>query len=256
MKINVAEVAHSRIHALRFFENYSLRERSNLAGKVIADLSAGTGYVAHLFEEAGATVKIFDLVPQQNRFARAVCQPIDLQELFPIESASIDMAICAETMEHLPNQFFFFREVARILKPGGSLLLTTPNTSSLRSRLAQFALESEHYGHAAPNEFDAYVAWGNGHYFGKLFISGLLRLRTMAAINGLQLERSYPSAVSSTSVFLLFVYPLLWMIHYRVLRKQIRESPAHRAGLKKIFKINLSLRTLLNKHLLLEFRKI
>lgn len=226
-----------------------------LKGKTVVDLSAGTGYIAHLFEVAGSDVQVFDLVPEQNAYAQAACRFIDLQKEFPIASASADVAVCAETIEHLPNQFFFFQEVARILKPGGLLLLTTPNTSSLRSRLAQFAMESEHYGHAAPNEFDAFVEWGTGKYFSKLFLSGLLRLRTLAAINQLELVHSYRSATSSTSGFLLIFYPLLWILNYRVLRRQVRESPAHAMTLKKIFRINLSLRTLLNKHLLLEFRR-
>jgi SAM-dependent methyltransferase len=234
---------------------HSQQQRSQLSGKTVVDLSAGTGYIANLFEQAGSHVHLFDLVPEQNRFAENRCQFIDLQKEFPIASATVDLAICAETMEHLPNQFFFFQEVARILKPGGRLLLTTPNTSSLRSRLAQFAMESEHYGHAAPNELDAYVEWGGGKYFSKMFLSGLLRLRTLAAINQLRLTQSYAAPVSSTSVLLLVCYPLLWLLNARVLRKQIRQEPEHTATFEQIFKYNLALRTLLNKHLLLEFQK-
>lgn len=255
MSSTTQHVAHSRVSALRFFENYCARERTFLKGKVVVDLSAGTGYIAHLFEQAGADVQLFDLVPEQNTYAQGRCLPIDLQKNFPLANGTADLAVCAETMEHLPNQFFFFQEAARILKPGGTLLITTPNTSSLRSRLAQFAMESEHYGHAAPNELDAFVEWGGGKYFGKLFLSGLLRLRTLAAINGLHLLQSHRSAASSTSVLLLVVYPLVWFLNVRVLRKQIRHEPHHANTFKQIFRYNLSLRTLLNKHLLLEFRK-
>jgi SAM-dependent methyltransferase len=255
MSAETEPIAHSRANALQFFERYTTVERERLAGKTVVDLSAGTGYIAHLFENAGSHVQVFDLVPEQNRYAHTRCQFIDLQKEFPISTGSVDVAVCAETLEHLPNQFFFFQEVARILKPGGTLLLTTPNTSSLRSRLAQFAMESEHYGHAAPNELDAYVEWGGGRYFGKLFLSGLLRIRTLAAINKLQLVHSHPAPASSTSVLLLVTYPLLWILNYRVLQKQVRHEPTHAGSFKQIFRYNLSLRTLLNKHLLLEFRK-
>lgn len=250
-----SSVAHSRDNAIRFFESYCRQHADSLPGKHVVDLSAGTGYVAHEFEKVGCDVRLFDLVPEQNIFATVACKFIDLQQPFPIESKSVDLAICGETMEHLPDQHFFFREAARILKPGGVLLVTTPNTSSLRSRLAQFAMESEHYGHAAPNELDAFVTWGNGRYFGKLFLSGILRLRTLAAINGLVLRYSHPSRFSSTSVLLLVVYPVLWWLNYRVLQKQLRSEPQHADTFKQIFRVNLSLRTLVNKHLLLEFQK-
>jgi 2-polyprenyl-3-methyl-5-hydroxy-6-metoxy-1,4-benzoquinol methylase len=96
--------------------------------------------------------------------------------------------ICSETIEHLPNQFFLFQETYKILKPGGIFIVTTPNTSSMRSRFSQFLMESEHYTEPAPNEINAYTPWGGGGYFGKLFLSGVLRLRTLAAINGLTLK--------------------------------------------------------------------
>lgn len=248
-------IEHSRDSAIRFFHAYCHRQANRLPGRVVMDLSAGTGYIAHLFEQAGCLVQLFDLVPEQNRFARGTCRSIDLQKTFPIETASADVAVCAETIEHLPNQLFFFQEVARILKPGGLLLLTTPNTSSLRSRFAQFAMESEHYGRPAPNELDAFVPWGNGRYLGKLFLSGILRLRTLAAISGLTLRSSHPSATSTTSALLLVLYPLLWWINYRALRKQVNQDPQHAATFQAVFRLNLSLRTLLNKHLLLEFER-
>jgi SAM-dependent methyltransferase len=248
-------IAHSRDNAIRFFEWFCKHHAGRLQGKVAIDLSAGTGYIAHLFEQAGSTVRLFDLIPAQNRFARGACAFIDLQQPFPIETHAADVAICAETIEHLPNQLFFFQEAARIIKPGGLLLLTTPNTSSLRSRLAQFAMESEHYGQPAPNELDAFVDWGDGRYLGKIFLSGILRLRTLAAIGGLTLQRSYRSSFSSTSVFLLFLYPLLWWLNYRALRKQMKRKPESRATYLAVFRINLALKTLLNKHLLLEFTK-
>jgi len=256
MASEIPLVAHSRDSALRFFERYCSAHAVPLRGKIVADLSAGSGYIASLFERAGSVVQLFDLVPEQNTHATQPCRFIDLQQPFPIATASVDVAVCAETIEHLPNQFFFFQEVARILKPGGLLLLTTPNTSSLRSRLAQFALESEHYGQAAPNELNAYVSWGPGRYFGKLFLSGILRLRTLAAINGLALQASHPSRSSTTSVLLLVLYPLLAWLHHRVARRQMRAQPEHKAVFQTVLRINLSLRTLLNKHLLLEFKRM
>lgn len=45
---------------------------------------------------------------------------------FPFENASFDSVICNEVLEHVFNPRQFVGEVQRVLKPGGSLLLTVP----------------------------------------------------------------------------------------------------------------------------------
>jgi SAM-dependent methyltransferase len=40
---------------------------------------------------------------------------------------AFDIAICLETVEHILDDFKLMRDIARCLKPGGRLLLTTPN---------------------------------------------------------------------------------------------------------------------------------
>jgi 2-polyprenyl-3-methyl-5-hydroxy-6-metoxy-1,4-benzoquinol methylase len=60
------EVLHSRENAVRFFLNYIAKDPKLISGKKIYDLSAGTGYIANKFYEAGALVKSYDLFPEQN----------------------------------------------------------------------------------------------------------------------------------------------------------------------------------------------
>ena len=252
------EVPHSRDNAVLFFQNY-VAQNNILKGKEVYDLSAGSGYIAHLFEEVGANVKPFDLFPEQNTFATSTCLKIDLQNKLSLHDSVADIVILGETIEHLPNQFFFFQEAARIMKRGGIFILTTPNSSSLRSRLAQFLMESEHYSNAAPNELDAYTRWdetkGEQGYFSKLFISGILRLRTLAAVNGLIIKTIHPSSRSSTSILLLIFYPLIYFFSRKNFKKQIKKDSQNKSVYKEIFSINTSMKVLLGKHLMIEFVK-
>jgi SAM-dependent methyltransferase len=169
----------------------------------------------------------------------------------------MDMVLCCETIEHLPNQYFLFQETSRIIKPGGIFILTTPNSSSLRSRFSQFMMESEHYSAPAPNELNAFTRWDGSTegYFSKLFISGVLRLRTLAAINQLVLRKIHPTKRSSTAVLLLFWYPVLYYFNRRAMKKQIKQDPVNENTYRTLFELNTSMDVLLGKHLIMEFEK-
>jgi hypothetical protein len=118
-------------------------------------------------------------------------------------------------------------------------------------------MESEHYGAPAPNELNAFTTWegSTDGYFSKLFISGVLRLRTLAVLNQLALKKVHPTTRSSTSVFLLFWYPVLYYVNWQAMKKQIKQDPGHAHTYRSIFKLNTSMDVLLGKHLIMEFEK-
>jgi len=65
--------------------------------------------------------------------------PIDIVDLdsesLPYPDSSFDLVTCVETIEHLENFRALLREIHRMLKPGGVVIITTPNILNLRSRL-------------------------------------------------------------------------------------------------------------------------
>ncbi len=50
--------------------------------------------------------------------------------LWPIESQSVNLIICDNVIEHLPDPGRFFDEATRVLAPGGYLCIRTPNRLS------------------------------------------------------------------------------------------------------------------------------
>ena len=60
---------------------------------------------------------------------------VDLeQQALPIESETFDYVLCCEVIEHMElDPMFMMSEINRILKPQGTLILTTPNITSTRA---------------------------------------------------------------------------------------------------------------------------
>lgn len=56
-------------------------------------------------------------------------------EGLPYADQSFDLVTCTEVIEHLEHYRYTLREIYRILKPNGILILTTPNILNLKSRI-------------------------------------------------------------------------------------------------------------------------
>lgn len=54
----------------------------------------------------------------------------------PLPDASVEVVTCLETIEHVENPRALLRELARLVAPGGLVLVTTPNQLSVLSKLS------------------------------------------------------------------------------------------------------------------------
>jgi SAM-dependent methyltransferase len=100
----------------------------------VLDVGAGQGSLTLKLLRAGYRVQACDLVPEQFAVPEVDCSKIDADGEFPYPDASFDLVCAVELVEHIQAHGRFFREVARVLKPGGKFLFTTPNILSLKSR--------------------------------------------------------------------------------------------------------------------------
>jgi ubiquinone/menaquinone biosynthesis C-methylase UbiE len=98
------------------------------------DVGTGTGRHALKLARRGARVTALDQSQEMLEVARQAARreglPIDFHLLsldnnsLPFEASQFDLLICALTLCHVPNLASVVREFARVLQPGGALLIT------------------------------------------------------------------------------------------------------------------------------------
>ena len=102
-------------------------------------LEAGCGARSHIAYPAGAHVVGIDILRSQlrRRTAGAVLAQGDVAAL-PLASASADLVVCWDVLEHLPAPECAIAEIARVLRPGGRAVLALPNILSLKGLVTRF----------------------------------------------------------------------------------------------------------------------
>ena len=105
---------------------------------IVVEAGVGEGYGTALLARAGADQVLgLDLDRPTLRHLRTVHPGIaaagaNLVAL-PLADRAVDVVVSAQTVEHLWDQDRFVAECARVLRPGGRLLLTTPNRRTFPS---------------------------------------------------------------------------------------------------------------------------
>jgi SAM-dependent methyltransferase len=103
-------------------------------GSKVLDIGAGScPYRRHFSGCIYRTQDFVALSPEQLRDKRGYGQ-IDYicdATAIPVEDGTFDVVLCTEVLEHVPDPVGLVREMARLLRLGGTLLLTAPLGSGL-----------------------------------------------------------------------------------------------------------------------------
>jgi SAM-dependent methyltransferase len=106
---------------------------SAVAGKEVLDAGCGNGYGLRMLAAAGpARLVGVDLSAeavtraQQEAAGAAEVVEGDVHDL-PFGDESFDVAVCFEVIEHVERQDEVLRELRRVLRPHGTLLISSPN---------------------------------------------------------------------------------------------------------------------------------
>ncbi len=108
----------------------------------LLDLAAGAGYTSHVLHKMGFEVTSTEINPEQFLAAGVRVEPADLNQGLPYQDASFPCILALEIIEHLEAPSRFVREIARVLAPGGTALISTPNITTLGSKF-RFAFKHE-----------------------------------------------------------------------------------------------------------------
>ncbi|PPJ24622.1 SAM-dependent methyltransferase [Nocardia nova] len=100
-------------------------------GATVLEAGSGEGYGANMIADVAARVIGLDYDTSAVEHVRAAYPRVEmiqgnLAEL-PLDDASVDVVVNFQVIEHLWDQGQFLRECLRVLRPGGQLLISTPN---------------------------------------------------------------------------------------------------------------------------------
>lgn len=102
------------------------------------DVPAGKGDLSRELLRRGITdLTCIDILPEaQFPLAGQVhYTQTDINDALPFEDGSFDCVVSREGIEHLVTPFAFLGELCRVLKPGGTLFITTPNIMTVDARM-------------------------------------------------------------------------------------------------------------------------
>jgi len=193
------------------------------------------------FDAQGADL---DTLPEEH-LGRAFTK-VNLDQPLPWSDATFDAVFSTEGIEHLENHYSFLREICRILKPGGLLVLTTPNITALRSRVRFFG--SGFFGRDSRplNETSRHPL----HHIG---LATFPELRYELHMTGFRLIEVRHTHIKPISYFYAIYAPWMWLYTSLAFRKE--KDPAQRARNKEILASLLSPSALFGECLMLIARK-
>ena len=191
------------------------------------DLPAGKGVNTEGIRAAGFEPVAADIFPREAAAKGSPAVLADFNEPLPFADETFAAVLCSEGIEHCHRQMDLLREFWRILRPGGALLITTPNILNLRARLA-WLLAGHRYFKSEPVNEATYVRGYSDEgrpYFGHVFLVPYNVLRFMVRVVGFERVRVATAKYSASSLLLA---PVLWLPVWATTRRLL--GKLRRAG--------------------------
>lgn len=172
--------------------------RQGPARQRILDIPAGNGILSAKLAELGHDTVCADINRERSDYVYA-----DLNAVLPFSDGEFDTVLCLEGLEHVLDPQQLIRELCRITKPGGRVILSTPNIQNAWSRL-QFLCTGYYYQYGP--WMCRQLAPGELRDRGHIAPMSYLQLRYHFALNGARIE-----AVDGDKWKRKAAIPFLWL---------------------------------------------
>ncbi len=109
---------------------HDLISKSVEPGMTVLDVGCGRGAIAPYSWHQHTNIKLWGIDPDPTAAANPHLEAFTLLTDDPnwqIPSGTVDLAICRYVLEHVADPVGFFRNLSRVLKPGGKFIFLTPN---------------------------------------------------------------------------------------------------------------------------------
>ena len=188
----------------------------------ILDVGAGEGFFCRRLNDLGYRVEACDIAPENFKCVDVPFVGVDLNRPIPIADDQYDCVVSIEVIEHVENHFQFMRELIRITRPGGRIIITTPNVLSLPARWYTFLYG---YSDSAPLPIDPAQDDVFMEHINPISAPELLFLFERY---GAEMEVLTTNRLRRSSWLpMILLYPLLaLLIRLRLLRR--KHAPVHR----------------------------
>lgn len=191
-------------------------------GLRILDLPAGNGLLADALRQAGHEVVCADINRERSDY-----RYVDMARELPFADGEFDAVLCLEGLEHLIDPVQLVRELARVVRPGGTVIISTPNVMNFYSRL-QFLFTGVPYqfNPAAVPAFSPGDEVDRGHVFPLSYF----QLRYLFGQYGLVTRRILGDRYKRKALLPLYalLLPLAWIWSWVLFMRQGDQRQAAR----------------------------
>jgi ubiquinone/menaquinone biosynthesis C-methylase UbiE len=181
----------------------------------VLDIPSGAGaftqrLIKKKIEVHSADIENLMQVPNQH-FRQA-----DMNKVLPYPDGFFDVVACIDGIEHLERPFDFIRESCRILRKGGSIIISTPNINSIRSRWRWFWTGHHNKNKVPLNENKA-------SFLHHINMMSYQRLRYILHSNGFQIDRVTTNRVKFISWLYIVFVPVSYLFTRLVYNKEEKD---------------------------------
>jgi SAM-dependent methyltransferase len=173
----------TRKHLRPFLERYA-------TNKVVLEIGGGRVNTNHSYQDLFPNRHTFDLDPLRKP------DTIGDAHLLPFKDNEFEYILCTEVLEHLHSPQIAINEMNRVLKPGGTLILTTRFVFPI---------------HDAPHDYYRYTEYGLKHLLQDWEMIELkAETQSFSAVGALMQRLAFQSSVRGGKATKAMLYILAW----------------------------------------------